>query len=368
MIRPAIMNTDVTILINDITRSAGTERAVVNLANLLVENGYRLTIISSYTAEGAPYFKLAEQVKIIHLNCPVNGKGLINRLKWSLSYIKAIRKQFTHVKPQFAIGTVHGLNMLLPFICIFGVTKAIACEHISYGSVPLYSRVIRNFLYYWLYAVVVLTEKDKARFARMTKVFVIPNSLSFAPVGLPDYDTRRILSVGRFTHQKGYDMLLSAAVLLKSRYSEWTISIFGEGELKDELYTQLQSAGLEGFVKFHPPTKAIQDEFLNSSVYVMSSRFEGLPMVLLEAQACGLPCVSFDCPEGPADIITDRKDGYLVSNGDIDGLANAMSLLMDNREQRVTFGHEAKEASKKYRKDIVFGKWYRLLHGATDNA
>ena len=242
--------------------------------------------------------------------------------------------------------------------------KKVACEHMSYEACPLISKKIRKFCYPRLSAIVLLTNADAKhyKFIEQSKLFVIPNSLSFIADEPAKLENKRIIAVGRLTEQKGFDILMSIAQIIKDEIPDWHIDIFGDGEDKSKLLELISEKKLESFVTINPPTKNIKEELLSSSLFVMTSRWEGLPMILLEAKACGLPIVSFDCPEGPADVIRDCEDGFLIECGDISALSEKIILLGKNQELRKQFGMMAKQSSNKYTASSIFIKWNDLFN------
>lgn len=197
------------------------------------------------------------------------------------------------------------------------------------------------------------------------KRFVIPNSLSFTCDTPSNCENKRIIALGRLDSQKGFDYLLQTAVKLKQAIPDWHIDIFGDGEDETMLKDLARKLQVNDFVTFNPPTKEVIKELCNSGMYVMSSRFEGLPMVLLEAQECGLPIVSFDCPEGPSEIIHEGEDGFLVPLADTDALAERIITLAKNEEMRKEFGRNAKINCKQFSPERVGEMWMDLINKLT---
>lgn len=350
----------VAIIIPDITRSAGTERAVCNLANILADNKkYIPTIISVNSANGNPYYPVNGIVKIIH--CAVSEKNkLIKRVK----EFTTVKKICDDEKYDFLIGTYPAINSQLPFIS--NAKKKIAAEHVNYGSVPLFAKITRKFWYRFLDAVVLLTEADAVHYKFHKNAVVIPNSLSFVPQRQSSLENKVILAVGRLTYQKGFERLVEAIALIKEKCFGWQVRIIGDGADKEALLKRIKERGLENTVSIPTLTDNIEDEYCNASVYVMSSRFEGLPMALIEAKSCGLPIVSFDCPEGPADIVRDGVDGFLVEPDNVELLAAAILRLLEDEDLRKRFGREAVKDIDRFRPERVGIMWDKLLSGLID--
>ena len=167
---------------------------------------------------------------------------------------------------------------------------------------------------------IILTEEDREQWNN-PKIKVIPNSLSFYPSEVSKCENKKIISVGRLEYQKGYDILIEVWKGVFEKHKDWILEIYGEGSLRKELEEKIEKLGLENSLLLKGTVSNIQEKYLESSIYVMTSRYEGLPMVLIEAMACGLPLVSFDCPCGPKDVITDKEDGYICKLGNIEEMA-----------------------------------------------
>lgn len=349
------------VIIGDITNSAGTERAICNLSNILQSSpDYKIVILSANSSNGQCYFELNQDIAIEHLN--MTPSTIINRIKGYLQFKKKINACVKKYNIDALIGTGHQFNTLLLFVnrnC-----KKIACEHMNYMSAPYYSRLLRKCAYPFLDAVICLTNKDAKKYTFISKdrLFVIPNSLSFTCDNPSFLTEKRIICVGRLTKQKGWDYLIAATPKIKESLPDWHIDIFGTGEDKDVLVKQMQDNNTSDYISFNEPTKNIRNEMLRSGIMCETSRWEGLPMVLVEAQACGIPIVGFDCPEGPADIIVDGKCGYLIPLGDIELLAKSIIEIAKDKELQIRMGQESYKLSKRFSPEVVADKWFKTLN------
>ncbi len=356
---------NIAILIGDISCSAGTERAVTNLSNILQNSvNYQVIIISQYSKNGQKcYYSLNSSVKIEHLE--MTNNGLLSRLKSSKIFLSKITDICIRYKIDVIIGTTHGYNIQLPKLKI--TVKKIGCEHLNYNASPWYSRILRKIAYPKLDAVVCLTKKDseKYNFVDKNKVFVIPNSLSFSVKTPAILENKRIIAIGRLTKQKGWDYLVTAAKKIKEKIPDWHINIYGSGEEKESLFKQMKNNHTDDFITIHEPTPNIKDEMLSSSIMIETSRWEGLPMVLVEGEACGLPIVGFDCPEGPGDIINDGECGYLVSAGDIEKFAGCVVKIAKDSELRKQMGKRSFELSERFSPEMIGEKWFELIETLT---
>ena len=195
-------------------------------------------------------------------------------------------------------------------------------------------------------------------------IVVIPNPLSYYPDVVNDVpkDHGRIIFVGRFNHEKRIDKLIDAFSLIADKYPEWHVDIFGEGNERQNLLDQIASLNLKGRIIIHEPTKAIYDEYKRSEMLVLCSEHEAYSLVLVEAMCCGVPCVSFDCPVGPGEIINDGVTGCLVKNGDVRDLASKIEWLIVHESERREMGIKARESATKRRLSVVMSEYEMLLH------
>ena len=222
---------------------------------------------------------------------------------------------------------------------------------------------------------VVLTEEDAAMWGDIPGMRVIPNAaLNLGTAVNRTYesgtadsieDRKRVIAVGRLDYQKGFDRLIDAWGIVQKdgRFADWRLDIFGQGEWREMLQARIERLGIENSVRLNSPVKDIDNEYSHSSFLVMSSHYEGFPMVMVEAMSLGLPVVTFDYKCGPKDIIDHGKNGMLVKEGDIQGLADAMMSLMASPGTLAGMAAEARKVTDKYSEEKVMGMWVRLYEG-----
>ena len=219
-------------------------------------------------------------------------------------------------------------------------------------------RIVRRFDKF-----VVLTEEDKGYWGNLPNMEVIPNAALDMGGRLSDVSPHRVVAVGRLDYQKGFDRLVEAWGLVRGNQDlkDWRLDIFGRGEWHGMLQAMIRERGLQDSVGIHEPVKDIEGEYARSALLVMSSHYEGFPMVMVEAMACGLPVVSFDYKCGPRDIIRHGGNGLVVPDGDIRGLAAAMERLMGDGGLRRRMSAEARKVVSAYSEEAVMGRWVRLF-------
>ena len=214
-------------------------------------------------------------------------------------------------------------------------------------------------------AIIALTNGD-AKDWNAKKVIVIPNIVDLNNRDHSLLINKVALFAGRLLYQKGLDRMLAAWKIVVDKRNDWTLKFIGDGELKDALIKQCKTLGIENNVVFEGTSQNMVQEYCNSSVFLLTSRFEGFGLVLAEAMQCGVPCVSFDCPHGPADIIDNGKNGILVENGNIEDFANAVLKLIDNEELRIRMGKAAIEKAKDYLPETIMPQWIKLFNQLTN--
>ena len=207
---------------------------------------------------------------------------------------------------------------------------------------------------------VVLTHQDAAHWKALPNLQVIPNFITHIPVEVSHGEHQRVIAVGRYDRVKGFDLLIEAWKQVCQYCSEWHLNIYGAGN-RDEYQQIADEMGLKEVVHCNGPVTDIDVEYVSSSLFVLSSRNEGFGLVLVEAMAAGLPVVSFNCPCGPSDIISDGQDGILVENGNIEKLAEAICWMIDHPQERELYGQRARRNAMRFSEEKVMTMWRNLF-------
>ena len=290
----------------------------------------------------------------------------IRRIIYTKRHQRRLEEILLKEKPDITISMMTGREREWLYRLKDGSKKILEC-HFSYfsyqnvkGIINRYKikRFLNKIKYYD--RLVVLTEEDRKDWGRKDNIVVIPNALTFYPKESADLSIPRVIAVGRLSAQKGFDRLIAIWAEIEPYFPDWKLTIIGSGELQDTLERQIGLLKLKS-VEICPPRAEIIREYLGSSVYVLTSRHEGFPMVLHEAMACGLPVVAYTCKCGPRDIIQDRQDGFLIEEGDENEFVKRLSQLMADSSLRQKVGNEARRNIIRFALPSVMKKWENLF-------
>jgi glycosyltransferase involved in cell wall biosynthesis len=268
----------------------------------------------------------------------------------------------------FLIGTRPGINFFLSELSPPG-TITIGEEQVHLRAHDDEVQAAIRELYGGLDAVVVLTETDRERYRQhvdgAVPLAVIPNTARELAGGKADLTAHRVLAAGRLTAQKGFDMLIDAWAEVAPAHDDWTLRICGKGVLRKELRRHIARRELKESIEL-PGARDIAEEMDGASIFVLSSRFEGFPLVLLEAMSKGMAVVAFDCPTGPGEIVQDRENGILVPDGDVAGLAAGIRALIEDEELRRRCAAAAVETARRYTMETVGPRWHAFFDELAD--
>ena len=350
----------------------GAERVSANLANAWADRGHSVVIVT-YGANSNDGYTVSNKVVVVEHDLTNRGRNLIHRMIMIVRRIVTIRKDVVSFDPDFVVGVMAHVAFIVS-IAAFG-RRTIGCEHtFPPRSVSgTLERLCRWAGYGLLGRVTALTE-EAASWLRVNtlarSVVTIANPLRWPvpdqpPRVSPDsvcVDGRKILlAAGRLEHVKGFDILLAAFARVSAEHSNWDLVVVGEGPERAELGARIDALGL-GARAFLPGRVGNMGEwYQRADLFVLSSRNEGLPSALIEAMAYGVPAVSFDCQQGPRDIIRDGIDGLLVPNGEIPALASTLAELMADSDRRDVMGKAATHVRERFSEHAILQQWDELF-------
>jgi glycosyltransferase involved in cell wall biosynthesis len=363
----------------------GTIRATYTAAGYLASRGFDVEILSVFRAREAPFFDpLPQGVRVTALDDRRPGapsrptrqiRALLCRLPsvlehrfersshWNawvdLQLVRRLRR-----RPGVLITTRPNLNLIVAYLAPPGLIK-IGIEHVNLDAWS--PRLVDWFetLYPNLDAFVTLTERDRAAYANLLDgqlpVEAIPNIAR--PLGGPaaDLASHVIVSAGRFSPQKGFGLLVTAFADIAADHPEWTLRIFGTGPIRAQIRDRADGLGLNDRVELPGSSSDLGAELAKASIFVLSSRREGFPLVLVEAMSKGLAVASFDCLTGPREIITDRENGLLIPPNDTQALVAALRELVDDEPLRHRLAANAAETARDYTIDAIGPRWEALV-------
>lgn len=362
--------------------AGGVERVVSYKASYFAEvYGFDVTVIVTEGHERDSYFPLSSKVKIINLNLGFEDLWRASFFKKVLLYLRKQRQykiklseELMRIRPDITISVLRReINFLTK---IKDGSRKVGELHVNRANYRNFeageSNLLKQiFAKLWMRSLVgklkaldqfvVLTENERLAWPELSNVSVIPDPLSFKFKKLSSLTRKRVISVGRYAYQKGVDLLLEVWAKVERKFPDWELAYYGQGD-RQPFIRQANELGLNLCrCQLNESTSDVQRELLESSVFVLSSRFEGFGMVIVEAMACGLPVVSFDCKSGPGEIISDGEDGYLVPVGEVEVLAEKLSILMASQKERTRMGNNASHHISKYDINEVSKQWVSLF-------
>lgn len=376
------MSKRIVYLVGDLSYPNGMSRVLSQKVNYLAENtNYELYVVLTEKASSPWYYELSSKIK--HVNFDLNFDELyqlplFRRLfvYWNKQrqYRRLLTNYLMQVKPDITVSVIRReINFIND---IPDGSRKVGEIHFNKQTYRTFNkrylpRFINSFITHrWQQSLereikrldkfVVLTHEDFSFWQGYTNITVIPNPIYTYPNHGSSCISKQVIAVGRYTYQKGFDLLISTWILVKKRYPDWKLRIFGAGN--PDAYRRLVcEKELDDVVFCEGATNDVYARYDESSIFVLSSRYEGLPLVLIEAMSAGLPCVSFTCPCGPRDCIKDGVDGILVEAGNIEKLADGICLLIENETLRKQMGAAARRNAVRFEESNIMHCWIELF-------
>lgn len=362
--------------------AGGTERVVSLKANYFADVlGYDVTIIVTEGKNSNSFFHLSDKVEVINLG--LNFEEIWNvsfiekvflYLKKQRNYKKLLKRELMRIRPDITITT---LRREINFINeINDGSRKIGEQHLSRSNYrrtdPRFTNICEKFFYRWwknrivysltkLDKLVVLTPDAASEWTEVKNIIMIPDPLPIKVESCSTRSSKRVITIGRYSYEKGYDLLLKVWSIVEKKLSDWQLDIFAMGDptpyvkMMDDLSIDKKRCHLNSSVV------DVEDVYMKSSILVQPSRTEGFGLVIVEAMSCGLPVVSFDCENGPRSVITNGEDGFLIPPFDVEMFANSLMRLMSDDDLRKSMGEKGKQNSQRYDIDIVGQQWKQLF-------
>ncbi len=366
----------------------GIERMLALKANFLVEEGCDVTILT-YEQNGIDFpYPLSAKVKCIDLNVHLYAaynysypKRLFVNKDLRNQLAIAIRNYLQNNKTDIVVCTDKDPIELELLASVRTTEKIVVEGHTSMVDKKMQikrANSIFSKLQGWRTCInlkqaiarfdlyIALTQEDAQLWQQKVKTAVIPNFLSTYPKEAANLNMehKRVISVGRLNYQKGQDLLLKAWKYIEDKHPDWHLDIYGDGDDKDMLKELIKKMNLLN-VMIHPSTTDIYAEYKTSDFLVCSSRWEAFGLIIMEAMASGIPAVSFDCDNGPRNIISEGEDGFLAEKENVTDLVNKMSTLIKDHNLRIKMGKKAHENMRKYKAESVSKQYLKLYTFAT---
>lgn len=351
------------IILKDITESGGGERVCANLANAFSENGYKVTIISLFSLNRTPVFDIKNDIsiKILSKSTPTT-KNIFKKLFCKSIYRSylcyKIDRMIKRIKPDIVLAND---GWFIPKQKVQNV-KYLRLWHLNMPN-KMNNRKIENLNRFD--TLILISGYELSKWQKYhNNIKVIPNFLPNIPTISSDSKNNVVLSIGRLSEEKGFLRLIDIWDIIKQdeRAKGWKLVIVGSGEMQEIIESKIKAKALQDSITLKPFTKDIESFYLQASIYVMSSHFEGFGMVLAEASSYELPCIAFNVATGPSDIIESNLSGYLIEDNNLQDFANKTINLMNDEVKRMVMGKNAKKrVSVKFSKDEVIKLWHKVL-------
>lgn len=349
--------------------AGGAERVATTICNAWAEIGHKVTIITFDDEPLKPFYKLDSAIKLFGLGVLGVSRGFTDAIFRNFSTIRRIRQHLRQIDPDCVVSFMDTTNVKTLLATLGLSIPTIVSERTdpSQQIIARPWRLMRRITYSWAKLIVVQTTEALNFFPKkiQQKIIIIPNPvlLGSSSILSPDITLSgnlKIVGMGRLSSEKRFDLLIRAFGQIHEKHGA-TLIILGEGPLRQELIALRDRLGLTNIVNFSGQIKNPFSVIKQANIFVLSSEYEGFPNSLLEAMACGIAVISFDCPSGPRNIIRHGVDGLLVPPLDVEGLANAIDRLLSDDTERRRLAQNALEVRNKYALDKIMEMWNRAI-------
>ncbi|APD05861.1 poly(glycerol-phosphate) alpha-glucosyltransferase [Flavobacteriaceae bacterium UJ101] len=352
--------------IDRIDTPGGVERVLSVKANYFVDKGYDVGIVTLEKGNKPPFFTFSPEIKIHYLN--VQNNKIKNK-----EHIQKVTELIIEENPDICIS-MFGLEIYF-LHSINHPCKKIVEYHSSKMALEIQSKNIIHKIYRKYLVkrieknlrkfskVVLLTQEDQKSWDLNNSTVIYNPLIEKLSDEYADYSKKEVITLGRIPFVKGYDLLIDVWNIVHRKFPEWNLKIIGLGsENAEVIENKVKQLELNDVIEILPIVKNVEDYYLSSSIYVLSSRYEGFPMTLLEASSFGLPIVAWKCPTGPSEIVKHKESGLLSKYLDIQNLADQLMILMESEDKRRKFGIKSKENMKQFDIEVIINQWLQLFN------
>ena len=352
-----------------INSEGGLERVLCLKANYLVKNyNYDISIVTQNNGNENPFYPLEKEIKLFDID--LSG----NRLQFFFKYLKEIKGIIASENPD-TIVIVDSIYKayLVSFIAknkriIYECHNSIYVQQSPKKSLFVFNWIPKLNLWFNRFGASKFNEfivetPESIEEWKVKNSIVIPNPLWFSTDKVADLSQKKIIAVGRHAYEKGFDRLLEIWKKVIIKHPDWILTIYGKSNPDFDIVALSKKLSIDKNITFCEPVKNINEKYLEASIYLMTSRFEGFGMVLIEAMASGLPCIAYDCPCGPRSIIENNQNGFLIEDGNENQFVQKLEILIENENLRIEMGNKAKISVNKYQIEPIMDQWNSILKG-----
>jgi GalNAc-alpha-(1->4)-GalNAc-alpha-(1->3)-diNAcBac-PP-undecaprenol alpha-1,4-N-acetyl-D-galactosaminyltransferase len=361
-------------LISSSLNVGGAERVMSIISNYWAAKGWQITILTFSDGSEPPFYDLNKNIDYRPLGIKNRGGYTISALRHNLRQIQILKQAIAASHPDVVISFVNVVNIMTLLACWRLKVPTIVSEHVypAFGGLSKIAQLLQKWTYRHATLVTVQTHSGLSFFPNSQgyETIVMPN-----PVAIPESesiesqlytDDRHLLAIGKLIPQKGFDLLIKAFSQVCDPHPEWTLTILGEGEMRSELEDLCLQLELQDRVFMPGVVKNIDAHLRKADIFALTSRFEGFPVTLCEAMACGAPVIATDCLSGPREIVHNGIDGLLVVSDNVDALAVGLDLLMSDPVKRQYFSHYAPKVIERFGLEPVMAMWNGAIKQALD--
>lgn len=355
-------------VVPNVNNGDGIAKILSIKTNYLIENyGFEITILTQNKGHNNLFFHFNKNIVFYDMHLKGNAFQFFNSFKYHL------KNTITEIKPDRIIVCDNGLKaFLIPFIIklkiplLLEIHSSLFIEEKNKKNTFLAFLASKLTCFYKRigaskYNQVIVETQESIKEWKLISGIVIPNPLWFSTDEKSKSSQKNVIAVGRHVYEKGFDRLLEIWKKTLNNYPDWNLTIYGKTNPDFDLVDLAKKLNIDKNITFCEPITNINEKYLEASIYLMTSRYEGFGMVLIEAMASGLPCIAYDCPCGPRTIIENNHNGYLIENGNENQFIENLKKLIENENLRIEMGFKAKTSVNKYQIETIMKQWHKVL-------